>query len=401
MAERDDDPKPAARAGQAGSWQRLLLLRLAALGLGMLLPLLLLEVLLRFLPVNEGLHTLAVNDANPVVRFAPDRDAIWSDGWRFQMVNRVHTNNFGFVCDEDYEPDATTPLLAVVGDSYVQASMLPYPDTSAGRLARHLGERARVYPFGVSGAPLSQYLVFAEYARENFRPDVMVVMSAGNDFDESLRKYKSEPGLHYFVQSPDGGLILERVDFSIDPLRKVVRASALARYLVGNLEIQAAPRRLKRVLAGGNAAYVGSTASEASPERVADSRRATDAFLDQLPARAGLEPAEILLVVDGMRPHLYDAAQLEQAQGSFVQVMRDHLIAGARTRGHPVVDLQTVFLDHYAQHGKRFEFESDNHWNALGHEIVFRSIEDSGLLDRLVAARRDGEGRLASRRSSP
>ena len=339
MANPDAD-QPLRTRETAPGWQRFMLVRVAVMMLSFLFTLLCLEILLRFLPVNEGLRTLPVNEANPVARFEPNRDSTWSQGWRFHMVNELHTNNFGFVSDQDYDPEATTPLLAVIGDSYVQASMLPWPRTSAGRLAAHLEEQARVYAFGVSGAPLSQYLVYAEYAHELFRPDVMVVMIAGNDFDESLRKYKRRAGFHYFVESADGDLELERIDFSIGPVRKMVRGSVLAMYLVGNLQIQAAPRRLARALQGGDEVFVGSTAFDANPERVSDSKRAVDAFLELLPSRAGLAPWSILLVVDGMRPHLYDPSMLEQAKGSFVQVMRDYLIesasrAGPSHRGSP------------------------------------------------------------------
>lgn len=69
-----------------------------------------------------------------------------------------------------------------------------------------------MYGFGTSGSSLSQYLAYAQYVRDTFRPDGLTVVIIGNDFDESLRKYKSEPGLHYFAESPDGRLDLVRID---------------------------------------------------------------------------------------------------------------------------------------------------------------------------------------------
>ena len=159
---------------------------------------------MRLLPVNEGLHSLPVNEANPIFRFQPNRTSVWSRFWNFSMVNTVRTNNYGFVSNIDYDPTKTTPLIAIIGDSYIEAAMVPYEQTGAGRLAKQLQDGARVYSFGASGAPLSQYLAYAEYVGKEFHPDVLVILVVDNDFDESLLKYKLWPGFHYFEEDAQG-----------------------------------------------------------------------------------------------------------------------------------------------------------------------------------------------------
>src|SRR5690606_27510166 len=94
------------------------LLALTAILISIVGTLVVAEVVLRFLPVNEGLRAQPVDAVNPVFRFEPNRTAIWSEGWNLESVNRVHVNNDGFVNDQDYDPAASTPLLAIVGDSY-------------------------------------------------------------------------------------------------------------------------------------------------------------------------------------------------------------------------------------------------------------------------------------------
>src|SRR5215467_92258 len=79
---------------------------------GILVSIVALEGIFRCLPVNEGLRTQSVTQDDPIMRFAPNRTSIWSRGWDFSLVNRVKTNNYGFVSDVDYDPRATTPLLA-------------------------------------------------------------------------------------------------------------------------------------------------------------------------------------------------------------------------------------------------------------------------------------------------
>ena len=130
-----------------------------------------------------GAHPLPVDDENPIDRYEPNRVFTWSRDFYFSIVNRVRINNFGFVSDFHYDPAATTPLLAVIGDSFVEAFMVPFPQTCAGRLAATPNDPARVYAFGTSRSPLSQYLAVAEYTRETFRPEALAVVIIDNDYE--------------------------------------------------------------------------------------------------------------------------------------------------------------------------------------------------------------------------
>ena len=99
--------------------------------------LLAIEVALRFLPVSTGLRSLPVTAAEPVLRFAPDRPFVNSLGWNFYNVVRGRVNNAGFVNDQDYVKDGP-PLIAVIGDSFIEAQMVPYAESLQGRLAAAL-----------------------------------------------------------------------------------------------------------------------------------------------------------------------------------------------------------------------------------------------------------------------
>ena len=108
---------------------------LIALALGVSGTLLVFEIALRFLPVRGSLETQPVDAPHPILHFKPNNDVVFSLGWNFQIVNKMHVNNYGFVNDQDYDPRATSPLLAVIGDSYVEAVQVPYRETLHGRLA--------------------------------------------------------------------------------------------------------------------------------------------------------------------------------------------------------------------------------------------------------------------------
>ena len=368
-----------------------ILFPVASIVIGFAAVALVLEIVLRFLPVCDAQQRLPVNEENPIFRFAPNRTIQWSSGWNFSMTNTLRLNNDGFLSGIDYHADDPGPLLAVVGDSYVEALMVPYEETGQGRMQKALDGRGRVYAFAIRGSPLSQYLAMAEYARDRYRPDAMAIVVIGNDFDESLLAYKSEPGYHYFAERGDGSLELQRVDYTPDRTKLLVRHSALARYLLINLQLLLLPSRLKDKFAAGGerpTAYVGNTSSAAGGERVARSKRGVDAFLAELPARSGLDKSRILLVVDGIRPHLYEPATLESVNGSFFDVMRRYFLDRASESGYEVIDMQKVFMAHYAHFGQRFEYPNDDHWNPLGHELFFEAMNGSAVMKRF----RDLEG---------
>jgi hypothetical protein len=348
-----------------------------SIGIGLMVPLLVAEVVLRFLPVQTGLQTLPVNDQNPVRRFAPNREFTFSREWNFKLVNKGRTNNFGFVNDQNYDSTARTPLVAVIGDSYVEAQMVPFRETLQGRLSQCVGSRGRVYSFAASGAPLSAYLAEASYARSKFRPDGIVVVIVGNDFDESLARYRTGPGSYYFREDSTG-LVLHRTDYSPSLGRRILRQSALVRYLTLNLGGGVA--KVKRVLQGQSMVdpqYVGNTAAAFTPERLQDSRQAVDEFLTLLPSHSGVDPAHTVLVIDAMRPAMYDEQGLREASGSFFDLMRRYVIEQGQRRGYEMVDMESRFLHRYALDGQRFESPSDHHWNGLGHEEAANAVAAS------------------------
>jgi hypothetical protein len=340
------------------------------------------EIVLRFLPVNEGLRAQTVDAANPVFRFEPNRTAIWSEGWNFEAVNHVHVNNDGFVNDQDYDPNASTPLLAVVGDSYIEAGMVPFSETVGGRLQTDLHDLARVYTFAASGAGLTQYLVWADYARRRYHPDAFVINIIANDFDESLWHRGQSPGFHHFQRMPDDTAVLRRVDYQPSFWRLLFRRSALVMYLVTNMKVQQALDFSVQSLGAKDKRWSSNVPYESSEAAFADYRWAVDRFLNALPAATGVSVDRIVLVFDGMRPDMYEPALLTDAQHGTWGVMRAYVMERAWAQGIGTVDLQPVFGENYTREHRRFEFPHDGHWNSLGHELAARAIERTPMYER-------------------
>lgn len=349
----------------------------------MLAPLALLEGALWLLPVSDPPALVPVTAQDPVARFDPNVDYRYSRDWNFSVVTRKRSNNYGFIQASDFQADASSPLLAVIGDSFVEANVVDSGQSVTDVLDAGLAGKGRVYGFAMSGAPLSQYLAYAEYARQAFRPAAMAFVVIGNDFDESLLEVKSEGRFHYFAA--DG--TLQRVDYAASPAKQLLRHSALLRYVMLNLEASHRLGELAQSLRGEP--FAAQAEGAALDERLAASRRAVDLFLAQLPERSGLAPDAVLFVLDGVRPSLYAADTREKAEKGHHGLMRRYFAEQAAARGYEVLDMQPVFVRRHQLDGSRFEVAAtDSHWNALGHQVVAGEIRNTAVYARLFSGKR-------------
>ncbi len=371
----------------------------ASIAIGVFIPLALAEAALRFLPVCGVPMAEPVNEANPIFHFTPNRTVTWSRGWDFSVVNRFRVNNSGYVNNQDYDAADPRPLFSVVGDSYIEAAIVPYAETLHGRLAQLVNPRGRVYSFAASGAPLSQYLVWAKEARVRWKAKALAIVVVGNDFDQSLAAYKEGRGFHHYVEDGAGELTLRRFDHEPGWLRAVVSRSALVRYVVLNLEAIHRTRKLldkgKRRLLSKAAAldmaayaedFVGNTRAKVGQRRLKESEAAVRAFLRDMVTFAGWEPGQVVFVVDGIRYPSKKRAVLE----SYFVKMRTYFMAKAREEGFEVIDMDEHFFAHHPTDGKSFEFEGDAHWNGFAHRIAADAVARSDVFSRWRQGLKDG-----------
>lgn len=336
---------------------------------------LLLEIVLRFCPGSEYFPAVPINEENPISQPAFNRSGTWSRGWNFSHAHTIHYNNYGFLNTTYYDPVAETPLVAVIGDGNVEAMTLPFEETLQGRLTAQLGIDGRAYSFAGAGAPLSQYPVWAQFARDEFKPDGFVFSVARDDFDESLAKYTNTLGLHHYHETTDGYELRLRPYQPTVRGDSILRHSALARYLTLNLRLLGCPSQ-HSATQETDALDASATEPEA---RLEESKAIAKVFLDELPDTAGVEPSRILFLVSGMRPELYSEDGLQQAQGSYWDLMRDFFMEEAAARGYETIDMQPILIEHHRQTGERFEYPTDGHWNGIAHGLAAQTVADSKL----------------------
>jgi hypothetical protein len=327
----------------------------------------------------------AVNAAHPVQNFKPNTDFVYSLGWSLAHANRGHVNNDGWVNDQDYDPNDQRPLLAIVGDSFIEALMVPYRDTIQGRLAAAVGTAGRVYSFALSGAPLSQYIIWAEYGVHKYKASGLVVnisLRNGSDFAENLMQYENWPGRYYFVDDPNDDLILQRVDYTPTGLMRFLLHSALARYILLNLHLGNVVYKVQHILQDWKPnVYEGHISVLDDPARVAASQRAISAFLKQLPERTSLPPDRILLLYDGVRPELY--SDENAGRNTYFDLMRRRLLQEATMDGYETIDLQPVFVATYRREKQPFNDSDDLHWNSRGHAVAADAVMHSRLFSKI------------------
>jgi hypothetical protein len=342
------------------------------------------EIILRFLPVASSRLVVPVTSENPVYHYTPNDRFIFSRDWDLSMVNYGRVNNDGWVNDQDYKKGDPVPLLGVIGDSFIEAAMVPYAETVQGRLAKSLLGGLRVYSFAAAGAALSQYLIWARYAVREYGAEALIINVVGNDFDESHIAYQAYPGFWIYVPDANNQLRLQLVEFHVGRIRSLLKHSALARYLLLDMHAKETLARwdwLRPLVLGQQnvPSYAGNTSAKTDAARMNISMAVIDAFFRDLPAMTGLPTDRITFTLDGFR--YPDAAK--EGNGTYFDRMRRAFREAAEARGYEVIDLDPLFFLYFRQHGSPFEYAGDHHWNSAAHAIVADAILSSRLLARL------------------
>jgi hypothetical protein len=330
---------------------RLPILILAAL-IGAFSTAVMLEFVLRLLPVSMGLFRTVEHQHWPLRAYSPHEPFTYSRSWELLMVNRGHTNNYGQIAPFDFIPHSR-PVI-VIGDSFVAGEMIAYADTLQGQLARLVGADVPVYAFGFNGNSISEYLAIGAQAAAEFSPRAAVVLIVDGDMTESL---VAHPGHYFFVRENDRMELAYRPIFGrtwFAGLRQSVGDIALFKYVFSNLQFS----------------FDELTASSNPPTRVAGVRNdaalsAVDIFLAEFSRRSGIPTDCTLFLMDSDRYQLYTGRASDVKDAPYV---REYFKQAAIARSYRVIDLGPEFAQAYSASREKFDFwPVDRHWNRLGH----------------------------------
>jgi hypothetical protein len=326
-----------------------------------LLTLVLLEVFFRLMPVSGA--TLMDYHFDPELLTYPAGHR-WtvSTGWDLRNVQQLQANNLGFAAARDFVPDPDA--VAMVGDSFVEASALESKDRPAEQLMSRLPGRRPVYALGSPGTGLLDYAQRVRMASQRLGVrDVVVwvtppdareaLCGSGNVHSRCLNRQTFEPRVE---RLPPAGM-----------LKRVVRHSALAQYVLGQLKID--PMQVWQDLRRSHVSGGSLPPAAPSAASIAQSQAMVEAVLDEFHAQVkGLPLRRLVFLVDGKRGP-------KDARPPLIEIERARMLHSLRARGADVLDLEPVFADHHRRSTLSPEIGPyDHHLNALGVQVVTTAL---------------------------
>ncbi len=337
--------------------------KIAAMFGGGVVLLLVLELLLRCLPVSTATQTGYRIDPN-ILTYPPEHNFTTSFGWALERAQRQHANNFGFVADRDFVSDPHA--IAVIGDSYVEGSMLPPPERLASQLELALHGRP-VFAMGGPGSSLLDYVervrfANSQWALRNFfivveRGDIMQSLcGSGNVHAACLDRTTLQPRL-------------EHIQAKQDAATNLLRHSALAQYFFTQLRVN--PQQL-----------VARVASLLVPKPVGAPPTVTDAGVAERQSNAVIRAFFERLEPYKDRHFTFvvgcDMAALRTGRAS-PDPARVQFMERARSWGARVVDTEPLFATHLNAGGLSLQVSPrDGHWNRLSNGMIVDSIVAGG-----------------------
>jgi hypothetical protein len=266
----------------------------------------------------------------------------------------------------------------VVGDSFVEALQVPYDRSMGERLAAELAHDARqveVYRFGISGAPMSQYLNMLEHEVAQYRPDLIVVVIVHNDFNESFEFVPGRYTSSFLKLRVEHGRVVGEIPpapWQATPAEGL-RHTAWARFLYYRWLVR--PESLENLVTAARADN-GRFSANVDPSKIAASREdmaaAADYTFGRIAAVAQAMGARLLMAMDGDRGAIY------RGDANPLSLVLNRIAAeAARQHGIQFVDLHPVFATDWGINHLSFGFESDGHWNERGHAVAAKAISQA------------------------
>lgn len=325
-----------------------------------------------------------------IVKYKPKQEGVYLIRNEISAPFRINANGWNSVHSSyPITRDSQKQRIVVIGDSYVEALQVPYDASFAELLERELGPgKTEVFRFGISGAPLSQYLQVFEREAAGYAPHLAVFVLVHNDFDESFLFNPGRYTSSFLKLSVENGVVVKEIPprpYQITWL-DWLRQTATLRYLYyrQQLSLSSVKRTLMSLVSrkpppqhGERQQYQANVDVAAVRRHADDIQISTDYLFRRIKNVAQTQGIRLLFVMDGVRAAIYAGTEDEKLyQGGALKLNR---LAQKTAKNHSIafIQLQPVFAADFAANGQRFEFEHDGHWNSRGHQIVAKAIAEN------------------------
>ena len=324
----------------------------------------LIEIIFRMLPVSN-LKLMPVNEKNRIAHYSPNRIAFKQVGSNFKHISKKKINNFGYATDTDFIQDKLNKdkLIAIIGDSYVVAHQVSNQNAFHGIIKKDRNDLS-IYPIAVNGAPLSQYLAFADFALDNFNPSTLIFVINENDFDESWDSIKGSPGFYYFTDYGD----LKLKHYELSPLKSFLRKSAFIRYLIVDLQIHLQIKIFyENLFTIDQNLEINFKEKENNKIEILGTK-AAKIFLKKIDEMS--LDKNIIVIVDGDRNSIY-SNKFERDKTKLFNSWFEIIIMNLKNHQKiKLIDMHPIFFEDWQKNYIKFNYDYDFHWNEYGHAIV-------------------------------
>jgi hypothetical protein len=330
-----------------------------------------LEALFRALPVSTATYT-GYHIHPDILTYPQNHCFTAATGWDLKNARQNCANNDGFVASRDFVFDREA--IALIGDSFVEASMLSPHERLANRIEARLDKP--VYALGGPGSNLLDYAERALFAAKRYGLRNFVFVLERGDIKQALCGSGN-------VHGPciDPTTLEARLERQSGPglLKRVARESALAQYVFSQLRPDFGKlfsRASQKHPPGHNANPAALTPEEES--------RVLSAFLAKMASVEG----RLLFLIDADRKHLETASGIADSP-EFRCLNTAIALLGGR-----VIDPTEVFRAHARQTGRILEVGPyDGHWNGEATGLLATLIADALDADRRAGRPGQGEDR--------
>ena len=324
--------------------------------------LMVMELLFRALPVSTSTETGYYTDP-VIVTYPPDHRWTLSTGWDLRNAQTMTANQAGYAASREFTRDAHA--VALVGDSFVEASMLAAADRPAAQLERLLDSRP-VYAMGSPGTALLDYAERIRFAHEHFDTRDFVVLMERGDVMQSLCGSGNSHG-----PCLDPATLQPRLE-TREPAgtaKRLIRHSALAQYLVSQLKFSL-PRLRANAFSPPPTTGLPDPARASAPQTVP-----VHTVYSRVDAVAGTFFQRIKPHREGRLVIVLDSDRQAMLHGRWkADPARSYFIQWARQAGAVVVDTEPLFLAHFQKSRLSLDVGPyDGHLNAMGVSLVMQA----------------------------
>jgi len=312
-----------------------------------------------------------------VLRYVPGQEGVYRKRGAVEAHYRINAQGWNAARDFERPRGAATCRIVAIGDSYVEAFQVDVGGSFAELLETLYGKnRAEVLRFGVSGAPLSQYLAMIEREAAAYGPDVIVVNLVHNDFIESYRPLAGRFTRSFLTLDVREGRVVGENPGEVyvaPAMSDWLRLSATFRYFYYRWGIT--PDTVRALIAKPR---TDGARHEANID-VAELDRewpnivaSTEHLMRRIKAAGQARGVPVIFLIDGVRQAIY--AGREAASIDALRLNR-LVVELAAKLGVVALDLHPIFEARWRADRQPFDFGADDgHWNERGHAVAAETL---------------------------